>query len=70
MGSIRSFFIRGLAVLTVIFGYAVGSITPQVAGVVGLSSFVLATSTQPAAAWRRYRRYRRVRRYRRYRRRW
>jgi hypothetical protein len=68
MNSIRSFFIRGLAVLTVVFGYAVGSITPQVASVVGLSSFVLASSTQPAAAWRRYRRYRRVRRYRR--RRW
>jgi hypothetical protein len=69
MSSIRSFFIRGLAVLTVIFGYAVGSLPTQVVSVVGLSSLALATSTQPAAAWRRYR-YRRVRRYRRYRRRW
>jgi hypothetical protein len=65
MSSIRSFFIRGLAVLAVIFTYSVGSISTQVASVVGLSSLALATSTAPAAAqrWRRWR-------YRRWRRRW
>jgi hypothetical protein len=70
MSSIRSFLIRGLAVLAVLFTYAVGSIGTQVASVIRLSTLALTTSAAPAQAYyRRYRRYRYVRRYR-YRRRW
>ena len=63
---LRSFLVRGLAVLAVVFTYAVGTVGTQVASVVGLSAIALTTSTTPAQAWRRYRRrYRVVRRYRR-----
>jgi hypothetical protein len=75
---VRSFFIRGLAVVAVVVSYALGSVGSHVLSVpgvssllaaAGVSSVVLTTTATPAdAGWRR-RRYRRWR-YRRWRRRW
>lgn len=63
MSSIRSFFIRCLAIVAVVFTYAAGAVSTQIASVVGLSTLALTTATAPAQAqWRRYRRYRVVRR--------
>jgi hypothetical protein len=71
MSSVRSFLVRGVAVLAVLFTYAVGSIGTQVASVVGLSTLALTTSAAPAQAWWRgryysYRRYYPRRRWRRW----
>jgi hypothetical protein len=73
VAKIRSFLIRGLAVLALIGTYALSGVGPQILSTVGLSSFVMATTTTPADAhWRRrrYRRHRYVRRRRRRRRYW
>jgi uncharacterized protein (DUF2062 family) len=76
---VRSFFIRGLAVVAVVGTYALGSIGSHVlsgAGVssllstVGVSSVLLTTTTTPADAYWRRRRRRRWRRRRWRRRRW
>ena len=72
LAKVRSYAIRGVAVMAVLLTYAVSSVGTQVLSVVGISTLALATSTTPAAAqWRRRRwrrRYYPVRR--RYRRRW
>jgi hypothetical protein len=66
VAKIRSFLVRGLAVLALILTYAFSGIGTQVLSTVGLSSFVVATTATPADAyWRRRRRYRYVRRRRR-----
>jgi len=69
LARVRSFFIRGLAVLAVILTYAVSGVGTQIASFVGVSSLALMTTTATAQAqW-----YRRRRRYvvrRRWRRRW
>jgi hypothetical protein len=61
----RSFLVRGLAVIAVVFTYMVSTIGTQVASVVGLSTLALTTTAAPAQAqrWRRWR-------WRRYHRRW
>lgn len=75
LAKVRSFLVRGLAVMAVVLTYTVGSVGMQVASMVGLTGLALTTSATPAQAyWRRrvvYRRYRPYRRYRvrRYRRR-
>ena len=71
VAKVRSFFIRGLAVVAVILTYALSGIGTQVATTLGISALTLATTAQPAQAWWRRRYYRR-RFYRRrfYRRRW
>ena len=67
VAKIRSFLIRGLAVLALIGTYALSGVGTQVLTTIGLSSFVMATSATPADAhWRRRRRYRYVRRRHRY----
>jgi hypothetical protein len=58
LAKVRSFLVRGLAVAAVVVTYAVGSIGPQVAGIVGVSTLALATTTSAQAQWRRGR-YRR-----------
>jgi hypothetical protein len=71
LARLRSFIIRGLAVLAVIVTYAVTSLGTQVASWVGVSTLALTTMTAtPAEAqyWRRRRYYvrRRWRRWRRW----
>jgi hypothetical protein len=71
LARMRSFIIRGLAVLAVIVTYAVTSLGTQVASLVGVSTLALTTMTAtPAEAqyWRRRRYVRRryVRRWRRW----
>ena len=62
----RSFLVRGLAVLALIGTYALSGVGTQVLSTVGLSSFMVASTATPADAWyRRRRRYRYVRRRRR-----
>ena len=58
VATMRSFFIRGLAVVAVILTYALGGVTTHVLSVVGVSSLVMATTSTPANAqrWRRRRR--------------
>jgi hypothetical protein len=60
VAKVRSFLIRGLAVVAVILTYALGSVTTHVLSVVGVSSLVLTATATPATAqrWRR-RRWRR-----------
>jgi hypothetical protein len=59
LAKVRSVLVRGLAVAAVVVTYAVGSVGTQVAGIVGVSTLALATTTTPAQAqWRRGR-YRR-----------
>ena len=60
LAKVRSFLVRGLAVVAVVLTYALGGVGTQVASIVGISSLALATTTTPAhAQWRR-RRTRRV----------
>lgn len=68
VAKVRSFLVRGLAVLALLLTYALGSVGTQVLTAVGVSTLALATTSQPAqAGWRwRRRRWRR----RRWRRRW
>ncbi len=73
VAKVRSFFIRGLAVVAVILTYALSGIGTQVATTLGISALTLATTAQPAQArWWGRRRYRRRAYFRRgyYRRRW
>jgi hypothetical protein len=60
LATVRSFFVRGLAVLAVIVTYAVGTVGTQLAAGVGISALALTTSTTPAEAWCCRRRRRRV----------
>ena len=66
VAKVRSFLIRGSAVIAVVLTYALGSVTTHVLSVVGVSSLVMATTATPAHAqrWRRrrWRRYVPVRR--------
>jgi len=59
LAKVRSFFIRGLAVMAVILTYVVGSVGTQVATSVGISALALTTTATPAEAWWRRGRYRR-----------
>jgi hypothetical protein len=60
LAKVRSFLLRGLAVMAVVLTYTLGGVGTQVATVVGISSLALATTATPAQAqyWRR-RRFRR-----------
>jgi hypothetical protein len=60
LAKVRSFFVRGLAVLAVIVTYAVGAVGTQLAAGVGISALALTTSTIPAEAWCCRRRRRRL----------
>jgi hypothetical protein len=60
LAKVRSFLVRGLAVVAVVVTYAVSSVGTQVAGVLGVSTLALATTTTPAEAYWRGRRRRRV----------
>jgi hypothetical protein len=71
VATLRSYLVRGLAVLAVVLTYALGGVGTQVLSTIGVSSLVMATTTTPAAAqWRRRRRYVPVYRRRRRRRVW
>ena len=61
LGSLRTFLIRGLAVVAVVLTYALGSIGTQVLSVAGISTLTVATTATPAQAWWRRRRWRRRR---------
>jgi hypothetical protein len=62
--NLRSFLVRGLALVAVLLAYCLGGVATQVASVVGISSLALITTTKPAEAGYRYRRrYRRRRGY-------
>jgi hypothetical protein len=62
----RSFLVRGLAVLALILTYALSGVGTQVLSTVGLSSLMVASTATPADAhWYRRRRHRYVRRRRR-----
>jgi hypothetical protein len=54
LAKLRSFLVRGLAVMAVLFTYAVGSVAT-----LGVSGLVLATAATPAQAHRRFVRHRR-----------
>src|SRR6516225_6269293 len=60
---IRSFMVRGLAVITVVLTYALGNVGTQVLSVAGISAVGGTATATPANAWRRFR-------HRRFRRRW
>jgi hypothetical protein len=60
LAKVRSFLVRGLAVVAVVVTYAVSSVGTQVAAVIGVSTLALATTTTPAEAYWRGRRRRRV----------
>ena len=73
VASVRSFLIRGLAVLALVVTYAVSGVGTQVLSTVGLTGLMVASSATPADAYhwrRRRRRHRYVRRRRRRRRYW
>jgi hypothetical protein len=61
LASLRSFLIRGLAVLAVVMTYALANVGTQVMTVAGISALTLTTTATPASArrWRRWRRWRR-----------
>ena len=63
----KSFLVRGLAVLALILTYTLSGVGTQVLSTVGLSSLMVAATATPADAhwYRRRRRYRYVRRRRR-----
>jgi len=72
---IRSFLVRGLAVITVVLTYALGNVGTQVLSVAGISAVGVTATATPANAWRRFRHRRffvprRFFRRRRFRRRW
>jgi len=72
---IRSFLVRGLAVITVVLTYTLGNVETQVLSVAGISAVGVAGTATPASAWRRFRHrrffvHRRFFRRRRFRRRW
>jgi hypothetical protein len=53
LAKLRSFFVRGLAVVAVLSTYAVAGVGTQIASVFGVSSLMLATTATPAEAYRR-----------------
>ena len=54
LAKMRSFVVRGLAVVAVVATYAVGSLGAQLATTLGISGLALTTSTTTAdAQWRR-----------------
>jgi hypothetical protein len=61
LAKLRSFLVRGLAVAAVLLTYAVGTVGTQLAGALGMSGLMLATTATPADAY--YRRRVRGRRY-------
>ena len=72
---IRSFMVRGLAVIAVVLTYALGNVGTQVLSVAGISAVGVTATATPANAWRRFRHrrffvHRRFFRRRRFRRRW
>jgi hypothetical protein len=52
---VRTFLVRGLAVLAVVVTYALGSVATQVASIFGVSTLALTTTATPAHAWFRRR---------------
>ena len=60
VASLRSFLIRGLAVVAVVFTYVIGNVGTQVMTAAGISALTLTTTATPASArrWRRWRRWR------------
>jgi hypothetical protein len=58
LAKLRSFLVRGLAVAAVLLTWAVGTVGTQIAGALGVSSLMLATTATPAEARRRVRRRR------------
>ena len=54
--NVRSFLVRGLALMALLLTYCLGGVVTQVASVVGISSLALITTAQPAQAGYRYRR--------------
>jgi hypothetical protein len=69
LAKLRSFLVRGLAVAAVLLTWAVGTVGTQIAGALGVSSLMLATTATPAEAYRRRVRRRRYVPRRRFRRR-
>jgi hypothetical protein len=66
IAGMKSFLVRGLAVLALILTYALSGVGTQVLSTVGLTSLMVASTATPADAhWYRRRRYRYVRRRRR-----
>jgi hypothetical protein len=55
LAKLRSFFVRGLAVAVVLVTYAVGTVGTQIAGALGMSGLMLATTATPADAYYRRR---------------
>src|SRR5262249_49886620 len=55
MEKIRSFLVRGLAVITVVLTYALGTVGTQVLSVAGISAVRVTATATPANAWRRFR---------------
>jgi len=75
MEKIRSFLVRGLAIITVVLTYALGTVGTQVLSVAGISAAGVTATATPANAWRRFRHrrfflHRRFFRRRRFHRRW
>src|SRR5262249_3347551 len=52
---IRSFLVRGLAVITVVLTYALGNEETQGLSVAGISAVRVTVTAAPAYAWRRFR---------------
>ena len=53
LAKLRSFLVRGLAVAAVLLTWAVGTVGTHIAGALGVSSLMLATTATPAEAQRR-----------------
>jgi hypothetical protein len=62
VATVRSFLIRGLAVVAVVLTYALSSVGTHVLSVAGISTLALTTTATPAAARRWWGRRRVVRR--------
>ena len=56
VAALRSFLIRGLAVVAVVLTYALGSVGTHVLTIAGVSTLAVATTATPADAWWRRRR--------------
>jgi hypothetical protein len=51
LSKVRSFIVRGLAVVAVVATYAIGNIGAQIATSVGVSAVALTSTATPANAW-------------------
>jgi hypothetical protein len=60
LAKVRSFLVRGSAVVVVVLTYIVGGAVIQLASMVGVSTLALTTTATPAHAWYRRRFRRRV----------